>query len=300
MATFGETLKRERELRKISLREVSEATKIGLRYLEALEGNRFDQLPGGLFNKGFIRAYAKFIGLDGEPLVNAYLYDVARRQPDSSTQTRTSGVALEDVLKHLPEPTAASPSNTFPAKRVLVGTAVAIVVVGGAWIVISKNPARLHPAASRAADPSPAPTQEAGLLRPPPDPAVAELKQAPAYTAAPAPPDPPSVVAQEPSDSQEAPPPTELGLFIGTSETTGIVLLCDGVERVRRDLVAGETVAVSCTGEILLSAGNAGALSLKVNGRECLPLGALGAALEDFPLNAERAAEICPAEKGGA
>ena len=68
MASFGESLKRERELREISLRQISEATKINLRYLEALEENRFDALPGGLFNKGFIRAYATYIGIDCEAI----------------------------------------------------------------------------------------------------------------------------------------------------------------------------------------------------------------------------------------
>jgi len=85
MASFGETLKRERELREISLRQISEATKINIRYLEALEGNRFDALPGGLFNKGFIRAYAKFIGLDGEAMVNAYLEETTGRQRGSDS-----------------------------------------------------------------------------------------------------------------------------------------------------------------------------------------------------------------------
>jgi hypothetical protein len=76
-----------------------------------------------------------------------------------------------------------------------------------------------------------------------------------------------------------------------------VVLWCDSVEKVSRDLVAGETIAMSCV-DVLLSAGNAGALSLKINGRECLPLGEVGAPLEDFPLNAQRAMEICPPEKG--
>lgn len=85
MASFGETLKRERELREISLRQISEATKINIRYLEALEQNRFDALPGGLFNKGFIRAYANFIGLDGEAMVNAYLQETTGRQRGSDS-----------------------------------------------------------------------------------------------------------------------------------------------------------------------------------------------------------------------
>ena len=80
MANFGDTLKRERELRDITLREISDATKINIRYLEALEQNRFESLPGGLFNKGFIRAYSTYIGVDGEAMVNCYLQEIAGRK----------------------------------------------------------------------------------------------------------------------------------------------------------------------------------------------------------------------------
>ena len=75
MSSFGEELRRERELRSISLREVAEATKVNVRYLEAIERNQFDQLPGGVFNRGFVRAYAEFIGVDPEAMVNAYLLE---------------------------------------------------------------------------------------------------------------------------------------------------------------------------------------------------------------------------------
>lgn len=80
MSSFGETLRRERELRQISLREISEATKINLRYLDALERDDFRHLPGGVFNKGFVRAYAQFIGIDPESMVNAYLEEEGRQQ----------------------------------------------------------------------------------------------------------------------------------------------------------------------------------------------------------------------------
>lgn len=72
MTSFGEELRRERELRQVSLREVAEATKINLRYLEALEKNNFEHLPGGVFNRGFVRAYSQFIGIDPDAMVNAY------------------------------------------------------------------------------------------------------------------------------------------------------------------------------------------------------------------------------------
>ena len=84
MSSFGETLRRERELRQISLREISEATKINLRYLDALERDDFRHLPGGVFNKGFVRAYAQFIGIDPETMVTAYLEEDGRQQARSA------------------------------------------------------------------------------------------------------------------------------------------------------------------------------------------------------------------------
>src|SRR5678815_6057707 len=73
--SFGDELRRERELREITLREVAEATKVNIRYLEALERNDFAHLPGGVFNRGFVRAYAQFIGVDPQAMVNAYILE---------------------------------------------------------------------------------------------------------------------------------------------------------------------------------------------------------------------------------
>lgn len=74
MASFGETLRRERELRGISLREIADATKISTRFLQALESDRIEVLPGGLFRKAFVRQYAKHVGLDPERMVAEFLY----------------------------------------------------------------------------------------------------------------------------------------------------------------------------------------------------------------------------------
>src|SRR5262245_18593016 len=74
MASFGDNLRSERELRGITLREISEATKISSRFLQALEQERIDVLPGGLFPRAFVRQYAKYLGLDAEKLVAEYLY----------------------------------------------------------------------------------------------------------------------------------------------------------------------------------------------------------------------------------
>jgi cytoskeletal protein RodZ len=74
--TFGERLKREREMREVSLKEVTTATRIGPRFLEALENEEWDKLPGGIFNRGFVRSIARFLGLDEENLLAEY--DMAR------------------------------------------------------------------------------------------------------------------------------------------------------------------------------------------------------------------------------
>jgi cytoskeleton protein RodZ len=75
MASFGENLRRERELRGVSLRDIADSTKISIRFFDALEKGRVDQLPGGLFPRAFVRQYAKHLGLDVEKVVADFLYE---------------------------------------------------------------------------------------------------------------------------------------------------------------------------------------------------------------------------------
>jgi cytoskeletal protein RodZ len=72
MATFGEKLRREREARGIGLEEIAAATKISPRYLDALERDDFEQLPGDVFTRGFVRAYAEQVGLAPDDLIEAF------------------------------------------------------------------------------------------------------------------------------------------------------------------------------------------------------------------------------------
>jgi cytoskeleton protein RodZ len=73
MGSFGERMQREREMRGITLEEISEHTKISTRNLRALEEENFGNLPGGIFNKGFVRAYAHYLGIDTEQAVTDLL-----------------------------------------------------------------------------------------------------------------------------------------------------------------------------------------------------------------------------------
>lgn len=85
MATFGENLRRERELRGIDLREIAEATKISVRFLQALEQDRLDVLPGGLFPRAFVRQYARHLGLDAERLVAEFVFAQSGDRPQEKT-----------------------------------------------------------------------------------------------------------------------------------------------------------------------------------------------------------------------
>src|SRR5664279_4060385 len=82
VGSFGERLRREREMRGISLDDIAAATKIGTRLLRALEEEHFELLPGGIFNKGFVRAYAKYVGLNEEEAVADYLQAAGETVPD--------------------------------------------------------------------------------------------------------------------------------------------------------------------------------------------------------------------------
>jgi cytoskeleton protein RodZ len=75
---FGERLKRERELREVSMDELTKATRISTRFVEALENEDWAKLPGGIFGHGFVRTIARYLGLNEEALLGEY--DMARAE----------------------------------------------------------------------------------------------------------------------------------------------------------------------------------------------------------------------------
>jgi cytoskeletal protein RodZ len=88
-ASFGEELRLAREARGITLRHISDQTRISIRYLEAIESNDYKRLPGGIFNRSFIKAYAKQIGFDEDQALEGYLR-TAREQGDPADEVATT------------------------------------------------------------------------------------------------------------------------------------------------------------------------------------------------------------------
>ncbi len=102
MASLGQDLKRERELRGVSLKEISSSTKISLRFLEALEEDRLDILPGNFFIKAILRTYAKFIGLEEDYVLNKYYeasLELEQSQESKQTKRKTRPVVTKNIKK---------------------------------------------------------------------------------------------------------------------------------------------------------------------------------------------------------
>jgi len=87
-ASFGEQLRLAREARGVTLRHISDQTRISIRYLEAIEADDYKRLPGGIFNRSFIKAYAKQIGFDEKEAVEGYLR-TAREQGEPEEVSTT-------------------------------------------------------------------------------------------------------------------------------------------------------------------------------------------------------------------
>jgi cytoskeleton protein RodZ len=119
--TFGERLKRERELREVTVREIASATRIAPKFLEALENEQWEKLPGGVFGRGFVRTIARYLGLSEENLLSEY--DLARGETNQPVEQK-------------PEERIPSPPKWLPAAALIVLVALVVgLVLGGryAW-----------------------------------------------------------------------------------------------------------------------------------------------------------------------
>jgi cytoskeleton protein RodZ len=105
--SIGEKLRLARETRGIALRDISENTRISMRYLEAIETNDYRRLPGGIFNRSFIRAYAKFVGYDEHEAMEDYARTLRERgenDDDEMPKSHRSLVYTDDGGSHSRSP----------------------------------------------------------------------------------------------------------------------------------------------------------------------------------------------------
>ena len=98
-ASIGEQLRLAREERGIGLREICDQTRISVHYLEAIEANDYKRLPGGVFNRSFIKAYAKCVGYDEREAIEGYTRYL-REHGESTDDINTHAAAFESLYRH--------------------------------------------------------------------------------------------------------------------------------------------------------------------------------------------------------
>ena len=132
--SFGERLRREREMRGVSLDDIADATKIGTRLLRALEDEHFELLPGGIFNKGFVRAYAKYLGLNEEAAVADYLEAAGETAPDPRLIAEQNSIRIDR--------SGGDSSDSRPAGFPIIPVLILLLVIAagaGGWQIYQER-----------------------------------------------------------------------------------------------------------------------------------------------------------------
>jgi cytoskeleton protein RodZ len=246
--TFGEELRRERLIRDVSLEEISNATKISIRLLSALESSDISRLPAPVYSRGFIRAYSRHLGLDPEEMVNAYLADVAPEKSREATGSR-KGRFRSRFLR-----------GRRAAGMIVVSVTGILLVLG-----LIARPERRATTSAPVAPRELAPVSFKNVaVSPGPAPAVQEN---------------PGPVSQQPSG---------VSMILEFEQDSWTEVSADGrpifsgmIRRgIRREFQAREGFR--------LTLGNAGGVRVTVDGRALEPLGEAGQVVRNLPLPADR------------
>ena len=246
---FGGKLRDARERRGVSLRQIANATKISMGALEALERNDISKLPGGIFSRAFVRSYAIEVGLDPDATIQEFISQF----PNDSVIAGHPGKDQEDYV-------------AVESDRRTAGTFV--------WLVVLSLPIAAGLAyfatAGRRAPPQAIATMPAGASEPAPAAAPSEPPATPPPAPAPALPEPSAVPAAPPA---AAPAGNQLVVKLAVRRPCYISATVDGEKRIDRLLQPGEEQTIEVRREMLVTAGDASAITLTLNGAEARPLG---------------------------
>lgn len=279
-ATFGDRLRREREMRGVSLDEIADATKIGTRLLRALEDQQFELLPGGIFNKGFVRAYAKYLGINEDQAVADYLQAAGDDDPDVRVVAEQNSRGDFSFLSESDTPHRSG----FPVMPVLI---LLVVVAGGfgGWKIYQERmaererrtsadttPASNNAVATSASSPaSPAATPEAAASNAAQQPGGAAVtpETSAAATAA-KPTGQPATAAGSPALNAQPPAdiaPGQFEVVMRATDRAWVSVKADGKFVVRGVIEPNQVKTIRASSEVVLVTGNAGVTEVAFNGK---------------------------------
>jgi cytoskeleton protein RodZ len=288
LPSFGEKLKLEREKRKITLEQISNSTKIGTRMLQALEEDRFNQLPGGIFNKGFVRAYARFVGLDEDQTVADYL-EASGDAPPVSTEIAPQEDGARENAENLRRLEA---SDDYPARHLPWGLFAAVLLVIALALSLWSHRRREQARQSVRPAPTAAATQlsgeasrgasgdESGAGSPSPaspatgsptagsTPSVQPASASSGKASSIAPKIPQDLAPQNLSAASPAATPGEFTVLIQTREESWISITADGKSAPSELLATGSQRTIRGRKEVIVKVGNAGGVDFHFNGKK--------------------------------
>ncbi len=274
MGSFGERLQREREMRGITLEEIAEATKIGTRSLRALEEQDFDKLPGGIFNKGFVRAYSRYLGLNEEQAVADYLAALSEAQAAGKVTRQEPANPAAGPEKILITEAEDSEPVRLPLGLIAVVVVIAVALFAG-WKYYAKYglPKLRHVRAAEQASALPAPKP---VVAAQPAPAVTPAADA-STTRAPAP--QPAAAAHPAPAPEYLPAQSSTGGFVvkvRAKEDAWLSIVADGKPVMSGTLPLGVEKSVRAQHTVVLKTGNAAGVELFYNDKLVPPLGGAG------------------------
>jgi cytoskeleton protein RodZ len=284
--TFGAQLRQQREKQGVTLEEISLSTKIGTRMLRALEEEHFDQLPGGIFNKGFIRAYARCLGIDEDQAVADYLTatgavpkksEISEQAPILDPPPREDNVAggvpwgaFAVVLLIIALGFAAWGFYSRESERTARDASVPALNSSNSTPTSAAEASRSQQMPVQPSDSSataPQPYQQRVAAR-----SVAESTSSPAAVSAP---------TSTPSGTQSqfiASTNPPLQLIVRAREDSWLSVFVDGEIVTRALLSPPAQKAIRAQNEIVVRAGNVGALDFEFNGKKLPTQGDYGEA----------------------
>ena len=279
MPSFGEKLKRDREKRAVTLEQISVSTKIGTRMLQALEEEKFSQLPGGIFNKGFVRAYARCIGLDEDQAVADYLEASGESAPPRIE-------AAAETERNVPDSTARRTSRDLPW-GLLAASLLLVALVLSVWSYLKRDhrvPAgtpQSAPSALQNTSPAggvPGVVSEAPAASGSSNPVSAQIQPAVSSNG-----QPKTIATEKTAAPQLAPAscaaplqPGEFNVVIQAREDSWVLLTSDGKTMLSGMLSAGTQRSVRGSNEVVVRTGNTGAVDFFFNGKKLAAQGDYG------------------------
>ena len=258
VVSFGERLKKEREKRGLTLEEVSAATKIGVRSLRALEQEKFDLLPGGIFNKGFVRAYAKHLGLDDEVVVADYLEAAGESSPAPTIADPTEAQNAQE-LRDL--------GSSQPLPWV---TMAAIVVVGtlllAVWHYYSQRKGSQGIAVQDSAVSSPASSSASSSGSASSEAPSAGAQSSSPATASPSPRASPITANSTPATSTVS-ASSSFELSLRAVDEVWLSMTVDAQQPSEAILSRGQSKTLQASDKVVIRVGNPVALQVSINGK---------------------------------